>query len=105
MKNDIHDFVATSDTCQRHKGEMVNSPMVLQLLPIPTHIRVDNSMDFIMGLLRVGKKSVIMVVFEFPSKYAHFFTLSHPFTLSLVYQVFLDKKFKLHGMSTSIILY
>jgi hypothetical protein len=62
MKNDIHDFVATSDTCQRHKGEMVNSPVVLQLIPIPTNIQVDNNMDFIMGLLRVGKKSVIMVV-------------------------------------------
>jgi len=104
MKNAIHYFVVTSNTCQRHKGEMVNTLVVLQLLPIPTHIRVDNSMDFIMGLLRVGNKSVFMVVVDCPSKYAHFCTLAHPFTLSLVSQVFLDKKFKLHGMPNSIIL-
>jgi hypothetical protein len=47
MKNDIQDFVATCDTYQQNKGERVKMPGALQLLPIPTHIWVENAMDFI----------------------------------------------------------
>jgi hypothetical protein len=61
-------------------------------------------MDFIVGLPRVGNKSMIMVVVNHLSKYAHFCALPHPFTPSLVSQVFLDHIFKLHGMPTSIVL-
>ena len=60
-------------------------------------------MDFIVGLPKVGNKLVIMVVVDRLSKYAHFCALPHPFTLTLVAQVFLDHIFKLHGMPTSII--
>ena len=44
-----------------------------------------------------------MVVVDRLSKYAHFCPLSHPFTPSLIAQVFLDHIFKLHRMPTSIV--
>ena len=59
-------------------------------------------MDFITGLPKSGNKSIIMVVVDRLSKYAHFFTLPHPFTPPLVAQPFMDQIFKLHGMPTSI---
>jgi hypothetical protein len=60
-------------------------------------------MDFITGLPKLGNKSVIMVVVDCLSKYAHFYTLQHPFTSSTVAQVFMDQVFKIHGMSHSIV--
>ena len=39
-------------------------------------------MDFITGLPKSKGKSVIMVVFDIVTKYAHFFALSHPFKYS-----------------------
>jgi hypothetical protein len=60
-------------------------------------------MDFIVGLPKSGNKSVIMVVVDHLSKYAHFCALQHPFTASTVAQLFMDRVFKLHGMSHSIV--
>ena len=60
-------------------------------------------MDFIVGLPKSGYKSVIMVVVDRLSKYAHFFALQHPFTTFTVAQIFMDHIFKLHGMPHSIV--
>jgi hypothetical protein len=60
-------------------------------------------MDFITGLPKSGNKSVIMVVVDRLSKYAHFCALKHPFIASTVAQIFMDQVFKLHGMSHSIV--
>ena len=60
-------------------------------------------MDFITGLPKSGNKSVIMVIVDKISKYAHFYALPHPFTPALVDQSFMDQIFKLHGMPTSIV--
>jgi hypothetical protein len=60
-------------------------------------------MDFITGLPKSGNKSIIMVVVDFLSKYAHLCTLQHPFTTSTVAQIFMDQVFKLHGMPHSIV--
>jgi hypothetical protein len=103
MKQDIRKFVVECEVCQRNKGETVKSPGTLQLLPIPPDIWKDISMDFITGLPKSGNKSVIMVVVDRLSKYAHFCALHHPFTASTVAQIFMDQVFKLHGMPNSIV--
>jgi hypothetical protein len=83
MKNNILTFVTKCDVCQCHKGDTVKTPGALQLLPIPASIWTDISMEFIVGLLKPGNKSVIMVVVNRLSKYAHFCALPHPFTPAL----------------------
>ena len=60
-------------------------------------------MDFITGLPKSGNKSVIMVVVDHLSMYAHFCALHHPFTASTVAQIFMDQVFKIHGMPHSIV--
>jgi hypothetical protein len=103
MKQDIRNFVAECEVCQCNKGEIVKSPGTLQPLLIPPSIWKDVSMEFITSLPNSGNKVVIMVVVDRLSKYSHLCTLQHPFTTSMVAQLFIDQVFKLHGMSHSIV--
>jgi hypothetical protein len=105
MKKDIRNFLVECDVCQRNNGEIVKSLGTLQLLPIPPSIWRDISMDFITGLPKLGNKLVIMVVVDHLSKYVHFCSLQHPFTASMMAQLFMDQVFKLHGMPHSIVFY
>ncbi|GJT89631.1 retrotransposon-related protein [Tanacetum coccineum] len=72
-------------------------------LPIPEKIWSSISMDFIEKLPNSHGKTVILVVVDRMSKYAHFIALQHPFTASTVAKVFLDNVYRLHGMPESII--
>jgi hypothetical protein len=54
-------------------------------------------MDFITGLPKSEGKSVIMVVVDRLTKYAHFCALSHPFKASTVSTAFMETIQKLHG--------
>ena len=54
-------------------------------------------MDFITGLPKSEGKSVIMVVVDRLTKYAHFCALSHPFKASTVATEFMETIQKLHG--------
>jgi hypothetical protein len=103
MQQDIRNFVAECDVYQCNKGETVKSSSTLQLLLVPLAIWKDISMDFITLLPKSGNKSIIMVVVDRLSKYAHFCALQHLFTSSTVAQIFMDQVFKLHGMPHSII--
>jgi hypothetical protein len=103
MKQDIHNLFIEFDVCQWNKGETVKSPLTLQLLPIPPVIWRDISMDFIIGLPKLGNKLVIMVVVDRLSKYAHFYALQHPFTTYTVAQLFMHKVFKVYDMPHSIV--
>jgi hypothetical protein len=103
MKQDVRTFVVECEVCQCNKGETVKSMGTLQPLLIPPAIWQDISMDFIMGLPKSGNKSVIMVVVDHFSKYAHFCALQHPLIASIVAKIFMDNIFKLHGMPNSIV--
>ncbi len=59
-------------------------------------------MDFIIGLPKSEGKSVIMVVVERLTKYAHFCALSHPLKASTI-SLHLWKQFKSY-METKILL-
>jgi hypothetical protein len=103
MKQDVHNFLVECDVCKCNKGETVKYPGTLQPLSIPPAIWRDISMDFIVGLPKLGNKSFIMVVVDRLSKYAHFCALQHPFIASNVAKLFMDRVFKLHGMPHSIV--
>ena len=60
-------------------------------------------MDFITGLPKSEGKSVIMVIVDRLTKYAHFCALSHPFKASTVATAFMETVQKLHGSPKIII--
>lgn len=60
-------------------------------------------MDFIEGFPKSKGKSVILVIVDRLTKYAHFISLSHPDTTTIVAQLLLDNIYKLHGLLAVII--
>lgn len=103
MTKDVQSYVRECVVCQRSKAELVASPGLLQPLPVSERIWDAISMDFIEGLPKSQGKQVIFVVVDRLSKYAHFMTLSHPYTAVDVAQLFMDSIYKLHGMPSSIV--
>jgi hypothetical protein len=72
----IKAYLRECDTCQRNKSELTLPRGLLQPLPIPTAVWSDISMDFVDGLPVSQGKSVIYVVVDRLSKYAHFIALN-----------------------------
>lgn len=60
-------------------------------------------MDFVEGLPNAKGKSVIFVIVDRLSRFAHFIPVSHPYTTVSVAQVFFEHLFKLYGMPKSIV--
>ena len=60
-------------------------------------------MDFIIGLPKSEGRSVIMVVVDRLTKYAHFCALSHPFKASKIATAFMETIKNLHGNSKIIV--
>lgn len=103
MQQDIRKFIWECDICQQHKLENTHPVGLLQPLIIPTRIWTDISMNFIERLPTSNKYSVIMVVVDCLSKYAHFILVSHPYTAGKIVDCFLINIFKLHEMPFLII--
>lgn len=60
-------------------------------------------MDFIEGFPKSKGKSVILVIVDRLTKYAHFISLSQPDTTAIVAQLLLDNIYKLHVLLAVII--
>jgi hypothetical protein len=60
-------------------------------------------MDFITGLSKSKGKSVIMVISDRLTKYAHFCALSHPFKSSTFSTAFMETVQNLHGSANIIV--
>jgi hypothetical protein len=88
---------------QKNKGETIKTPGLLQPLAIQGHHWEEVSMDFITGLPKSEGKTVIMVVVDKLTKYAHFFSLSHPFKASTIAIAFMETIQKLHGVPKIIV--
>jgi hypothetical protein len=103
LKTDVQRFVAECLVCQQNKVETIKTPGLLQPLSIPSQRWEEASMDFITGLPKSEGKSVIMVIVDRLTKYAHFFALSHPFKASTVSTAFMETVQKLHGSPKIIV--
>lgn len=103
LKYDIQKFVAKCLVCQQNKVDTIKTPSLLQPLAIPSQRWEEVSMDFIMGLPKSEGNSVIMMVVDTLTKYAHFCALSHPFNASTVAISFVEIVQKLHGTPKIIV--
>ncbi|GJZ10397.1 putative mitochondrial protein [Tanacetum coccineum] len=103
VRKTVKRIVSQCDVCHKNKADLVAYPGLLQPLPIPRQIWQDISIDFIDGLPVSNKKTVIMVVVDRLSKYAHFVSMSHPYTAVQVAGLFLDNIYKFHGLPKTIV--
>ena len=82
---------------QQNKVETIKTSSLLQPLSIPNQCWEEVSMDFITSLRKSEGNSVIMVVVDRLTKYAHFFALPRPFKASTVATAFMETIQNLHG--------
>jgi hypothetical protein len=61
------------------------------------------SLDFVEGLPKSSGSTTILVVVDKLTKYAHFLSLSHPYTAAQVAQLYFDQVFRLHSMPAALI--
>jgi hypothetical protein len=90
-------------TCQKAKHSQQHPTGLLQPLPIPEGAWQEISMDFIEELSTSELCSVIVVVVDKFTKYAHFFVVNHPYTAKGIAQLFLNNVVKLHGLPKMIV--
>jgi hypothetical protein len=83
--------------------ETIKTPGILQPLAILSQHWEEVSMDFIIGLSKYEGKSVIMVIVDRMTKYAHFCALSHPFKSNIVSTAFMERVQKIHGSPKIIV--
>jgi hypothetical protein len=88
---------------QHNKGEIIKTLGLLQPLVIPSQHWEEVSMDFITGLSKSKGNIDIMVVVNRLTKYAHFFSLHHPFKASTVPTTFMEIVQKLQGVPKIIL--
>ncbi|KAA8546750.1 hypothetical protein F0562_003179 [Nyssa sinensis] len=103
MRQALKDFLKTCEVCQQYKADCMKPAGLLQPLPIPTQSWIDVSMDFIEGLPMANGHSVIMVVVDRLTKYAHFVPMKHPFSAASVARAFVANVVRLHGVPASIV--
>ena len=72
LKSEIQKFVAECLVFQQNKVDTIKTPGLLQPLSIPSQRWEEISMDFIIGLQKSEGESVIIVVVDRVTKYAHF---------------------------------
>lgn len=103
MRGDIKKFVTNCLICQQMKYANHRKLGLLMPLPIPPKVWHDVSMDFITHLPKINGKSMILVVVDRLSKYAHFGALPGHFNAIMVAKLFIEMIVKLHGIPNSIV--
>ena len=103
LKYDILNFGAYFLFCSQNEVETIKTPCLLKPLTIPSQCWEDISLDFITVLPKSQGKSLIMVVVDRLTKYAHFCALSHPFKEIKVATAFMEIIQKLHGNPNIIV--
>ena len=90
LKQAVEDFVKQCQICQQAKHLNSHPAGLLQPLPIPQGAWQDLSMDFVEGLPKSDGYSVILVMMDRFTKYAHFIPLKHPYTIAIVARAFFN---------------
>jgi hypothetical protein len=86
----VHDHICGCFVCQQHKIEHLHPTSLLQPLLVPTSVWASIAMDFVEGFPKVDCKSVILTIVDCFSKYVHFITLEHLYSMTSVAKAFFD---------------
>lgn len=97
MKTDVR------RACQRNKSEARSLAGLLQPMPVPSQVWEEISLDFVDGLPPSAGKTTVMVVVDRLTKYAHFMSLTHPYTTKKIAEVFITNIVPLHGIPTAMV--
>ncbi|GJX05300.1 ty3-gypsy retrotransposon protein [Tanacetum coccineum] len=104
MRKAVEAYVKQCRVCQQTKYSTQAIGGYLQPLATPTAVWEDLSMDFITGMPVSKGLTVVIVVVDRFSKYAHFAPLPTSFNAHKVAEVFVDTVIKLHGIPKTIVL-
>ena len=99
----MDNFIKQCQVCQQAKHLHTHPQGLLQPLPIPEGAWQNISLDFIEGLPKSEGYSVILVVVDRFTKYAHFLPLKHPYSALLVARILFDSVIRLHGLPQTMV--
>lgn len=91
MKLDVENFIKQCTICQQSKHSNTHPLGLLKPLPVHQGIWRDLSMDFIEGLPKSKGYSVILVIVDRLTKYAHFIPVKHPYTAATIADRFFEQ--------------
>lgn len=106
MFKTISKYVATCTVCQMTKVSHRPTQGLLKQLPIPERAWSDVSMDFISGSglpVSANKFDAIWVIVCRLTKRAHFIPLTKKHNAEQLYQIYMDRIFRLHGVPRRIV--
>ena len=103
MYADVKHFINSCSICHYNKYSTQPPYGLLQPLPVPQQVWEDISMDFVTNLHVSSNKTVIWVVVDRLTKYAHFIALPTHFTTSYLASMFLSEIHRLHGTLKTIV--
>ncbi|KAL0366691.1 UNVERIFIED_CONTAM: Retrovirus-related Pol polyprotein from transposon.6 [Sesamum radiatum] len=103
MTKDVKAYVQSCTICQQHKYSTQLPYGLLQPLPTPDKFG-DISMDFITHLPSSNGKTVIWVVVDRLTKFAHFLALPTGFTAVTLASLFLQEIYRLHERHVSLVI-
>ena len=103
MANMVKAYIRACSICQQAKYNNLPPAGLLQPLPIPNKIWHDIAMDFITGLPLSHGYSVILVIIDRLSKFAHFLPLQTDFSTPKVVDVFIKEVVSIHGIPQTIV--
>jgi hypothetical protein len=104
MREDIAEYVARCDTCQRVKAKHRRPTGFLQPLEIPTWKWDDISMDFVVGLPRKQRgHDAIWVIVDRLTKVAHFIPVWEDYRVPKLVDLYIEHVLRLHGVACSIV--
>ncbi|PNY06477.1 hypothetical protein L195_g002943, partial [Trifolium pratense] len=103
LTKDVKGYIKACLTCQQSKYSTQKTPGLLQPLPIPSDVWRDISMDFITHLPPSKGKTVIWVIIDRLTKFAHFIGLPTGFSAATIAPIFMTEIHRLHGFPATIV--
>ena len=104
MKRDVSEFVNKCMVCQKVKAEHQVPSGLLQSIKIPEWKWDRITMDFVVGLLVIGRKhDSVWVVVDRLTKSAHFLPVRNDFLLNKLAELYIKEIVRLHEIPVSII--